>query len=441
MKAEASVQKRIGIMGGTFDPIHLGHLILAEQAMTQFDLDQVLFMPSSQPPHKSDRKVLDARHRQAMVLLAIRDNDRFSYSDLELCRTGYTYTSDTLRELNSLYPDSTIYFIMGADSLFAVDSWHEPQEIFNRAVILAANRMDLPGEQLQSQIQYLKERFHGSVGLIQMPDIAISSRDIRKKCSEGRPIRYYVPKAVWDYIEEHGLYRPEDSETVDDPVQSESHVSPSCTQEAETADTKEEYAMKPDRLAIKEKMRHKLGIGRYEHTLGVAYTAACLAMRYDADSEAAEIGGLLHDCAKQYDNDTLLKKCRKYELPVTDAEVRNPSLLHAKVGAYFAEHKYDVTDPAILSAIRFHTTGKPDMSLLEKILYVADYIEPRRFKAPNLDKIRGLAFRDLDEAVYEIMSDTLEYLKERPESIDDTTKAACAFYRALHETRAKESSI
>ena len=441
MKPEASVQKRIGIMGGTFDPIHLGHLILAEQAMIQFDLDQVLFMPSSQPPHKSDRKVLDARHRQAMVLLAIRDNDRFSYSDLELCRTGYTYTSDTLRELNSLYPDSTIYFIMGADSLFAVDSWHEPQEIFNRAVILSANRMDLPEERLQSQIRYLEERFHGSVGLIRMPDIAISSRDIRKKCMEGLPIRYYVPEAVRNYIEEHGLYRPETSAEPEDSSLPGSEQPHDCAKASETADTKEEHAMKPDRLAIKEKMRHKLGIGRYEHTLGVAYTAACLAMRYGADSEAAEIGGLLHDCAKQYDNETLLKKCRKYELPVTEAEVKNPSLLHAKVGAYLAEHKYDVSDPAILSAIRFHTTGKPDMTLLEKILYVADYIEPRRFKAPNLEKIRGLAFQDLDEAVYEIMSDTLDYLSERPESIDETTKAACAFYRALHETRAKESSI
>ena len=441
MKPEASVQKRIGIMGGTFDPIHLGHLILAEQAMIQFDLDQVLFMPSSQPPHKSDRKVLDARHRQAMVLLAIRDNDRFSYSDLELCRTGYTYTSDTLRELNSLYPDSTIYFIMGADSLFAVDSWHEPQEIFNRAVILSANRMDLPEERLQSQIQYLKERFHGNVGLIRMPDIAISSRDIRKKCMEGLPIRYYVPEAVRNYIEEHGLYRPETSAEPEDSSLPGSEHSHDCAKASETVDTKEEHAMKPDRLAIKEKMRHKLGIGRYEHTLGVAYTAACLAMRYGADSETAEIGGLLHDCAKQYDNETLLKKCRKYELPVTEAEVKNPSLLHAKVGAYLAEHKYDVSDPAILSAIRFHTTGKPDMTLLEKILYVADYIEPRRFKAPNLEKIRGLAFQDLDEAVYEIMSDTLDYLNERPESIDETTKAACAFYRTLHETRAKESSI
>ena len=126
-------------------------------------------------------------------------------------------------------------------------------------------------------------------------------------------------------------------------------------------------------------------------------------MRYGADMEDAELAGLLHDCAKQYDNETLLKRAAKYGLQVSDAERRNPSLLHAKVGAYLAEHKYDVEKQEILDAIRFHTTGRPGMSLLEKIVYVADYIEPRRFKAPNLKKIRELAFLDLDRTVYEIM--------------------------------------
>lgn len=195
--------------------------------------------------------------------------------------------------------------------------------------------------------------------------------------------------------------------------------------------------MKPDRMMIKEKLRHKLGIGRYEHTLGVAYTAACLAMRYGCNPEDAEIGGLLHDCAKQYDNETLLKKCSKYDIPISDIECKNPSLLHAKLGAYLAEKKYDVDNPEILNAIRYHTTGRPDMSLLEKIIYVADYIEPRRFKAPNLEKIRGLAFVDLDKTIYEIMTDTLDYLEASPENIDETTRAACLYYKQLYETQNK----
>ncbi len=191
--------------------------------------------------------------------------------------------------------------------------------------------------------------------------------------------------------------------------------------------------MKPDRLTIKEKLRHKLGIGRFEHTLGVAYTSSCLAMRYGCNPEDAELGGLLHDCAKQYDNNTLLKKSLKYELPVSEAERQNPSLLHAKLGAYLAQYKYDVQNPEILDAIRYHTTGRPAMTLLEKIIYVADYIEPRRFKAPNLEKIRRLAFVDLDRTVYEIMADTLDYLKEMPDCIDETTQEACSYYQALFE--------
>ena len=189
--------------------------------------------------------------------------------------------------------------------------------------------------------------------------------------------------------------------------------------------------MKPDRMIIKEKLRHKLGIGRYEHTLGVAYTAACLAMRYDCCVEHAELAGLLHDCAKQYDNETLIKKCLKHGIPVSETERRNPSLLHAKLGAYLAKKKYDVDDDGVLDAIRYHTTGHPAMTLIEKIIYVADYIEPRRFKAPNLDEIRRLAFVDLDQAVCKIMCDTLEYLKKTPESIDKMTQEACMYYQKL----------
>ncbi len=413
MKQSGKKISKIGIMGGTFDPIHMGHLILAEQACLQFHLDKVLFMPSSQPPHKGE--VSPAAYRQDMVMAAIRGNERFEYSDMELKRDGFTYTSDTLTELQEEYPDTEFYFIMGADSLFTVDTWHKPEEIFSRAVLLTGNRMDTPGDKLREQIRYLEERFGGQVRLIDMPDIAISSREVRKWCAQGRPVRYFVPEPVYEYIQAHHLYRKEK------PVE----------------DNKEE-TMKPDRLAIKEKLRHKLGMGRFEHTMGVAYTAACLAMRYGASQEDAEIAGLLHDCAKQYDNDTLLKKCTKHGLPISEAERKNPSLLHAKLGAYLAQHKYDVEDPKILDAIRYHTTGRPEMSLLEKIVYVADYIEPRRFKAPNLEKIRRLAFQDLDRTIYEIMSDTLDYLRSMPDSIDETTKAACSYYRDLYESRKEE---
>ncbi len=200
-------KKKIGIMGGTFDPIHMAHLLLAESARVQFHLAQILFMPSATPPHKDHRQVSPVEHRRNMVQIAIEGNSGFAYSDLELRRSGITYTSDTLEALHEEYPDTEFYFIMGADSLFAVDAWHQPEKIFQRAAILAGNRSEVPLENIKKQVDYLKERFGGTIGLIEMPDIAISSSEIRKRCAEGASVRYYVPEAIYRYMESHQLYR------------------------------------------------------------------------------------------------------------------------------------------------------------------------------------------------------------------------------------------
>ena len=167
-----------------------------------------------------------------------------------------------------------------------------------------------------------------------------------------------------------------------------------------------------DMKAFQKKLKREMDEGRYQHTLGVMYTAAALAMRYEYDIQKAQIAGLLHDCAKCIPNGKKLKLCEKYQIPVTEVENRNPFLLHAKLGSFLASHEYDVQDEEILSAILYHTTGKPGMSLLDKIVYIADYIEPRRNKAPNLTEVRKLAFLDLDAALYKILSDTLSYLDE-----------------------------
>ncbi|QNM05793.1 nicotinate-nucleotide adenylyltransferase [Qiania dongpingensis] len=205
--SDRSTRKKVGIMGGTFDPIHIAHLILAQQACVQFDLDEVLFMPSSQPPHKDNRQVSSVEHRQAMVELAIDGNDKFVYSDLEIRRVGTTYTSDTLKELCVSHPDTIFYFIMGADSLFAVGSWHKPEEIFQKAILLVGNRMDMPEDKLKRQIQYLEGHFGGQIYPIDMPDIAISSHEVRNRRASGLPIRYYVPESVYQYIMEKQLYQ------------------------------------------------------------------------------------------------------------------------------------------------------------------------------------------------------------------------------------------
>ena len=170
---------------------------------------------------------------------------------------------------------------------------------------------------------------------------------------------------------------------------------------------------------------------RFTHTLGVEYTAAALAMRYGEDVERAQIAGLLHDCAKCMENDKLLSACEKYHLPATDVEKRNPYLLHARVGSYLAKKEYKIEDPEILSAITWHTTGKEDMTLLEKIVYIADYIEPARNKAPRLPEIRKIAFEDLDHCMYAILHDTLEYLDGDPQDIDQATIRAYDYYKKL----------
>ncbi len=167
---------------------------------------------------------------------------------------------------------------------------------------------------------------------------------------------------------------------------------------------------------------------RFEHTLGVEYTAAALAMRFGGDIEAARVAGLLHDCAKCLSDEKKLSICRKNHLSVTEVEKKNPFLLHAKVGACLARKKYGVENPDILNAIRNHTTGRKGMSLLEKIIFVADYIEPGRKHAPRLAEIRRLAFTDLDQALVEILRDTLRYLESSDGDIDPMTEETWRYY-------------
>lgn len=188
-----------------------------------------------------------------------------------------------------------------------------------------------------------------------------------------------------------------------------------------------------DLKKIKEKLKNELDESRYEHTIGVMDTAACLAMRYGADLTQALVAGLLHDCAKCIPNDKKLKLCRKNGIEVTPFEEKAPFLLHAKLGAWMAEHEYHVSDPAILSAIACHTTGKPDMSLLDKIVFIADYIEPGRNKAPGLPEIRRLSFTDIDQALIRILSDTLDYLASSNDPIDPATQNVLDYYLRREE--------
>ena len=195
--------------------------------------------------------------------------------------------------------------------------------------------------------------------------------------------------------------------------------------------------MKEELLHIKKELSKKLKKERFEHTVGVMYTSASLAMRYGANIEKAMTAGLLHDCGKYCSAKEQLKLCEKYKITLTDLEHSMPALIHAKLGAYLAENEYGIKDREVLDAITYHTTGRPEMTMLEKILYIADYIEPARNKAPRLTEIRRLAFEDLDECMYQILKDTLSYLDENPNDVDSATKDAYAYYTMLHEDRLK----
>ena len=179
---------------------------------------------------------------------------------------------------------------------------------------------------------------------------------------------------------------------------------------------------------IRKKLEKTLDPKRYEHTLGVAYTAAALAMCSQADNEKAKIAGLLHDCAKCMSNEKKIAVCQKQGIEITEIEKKNPFLLHAKVGSYLARKQFHVKDEDILNAILNHTTGRPGMSRLEKIIYIADYIEPERKHAPNLTQVRKLAFKDIDAALLQILKDTLGYLHNIESPVDPMTQETYNYY-------------
>lgn len=208
-------RKRIGIMGGTFDPIHIGHLILGETAYHQFHLDKVLFMPAGNPPHKRDRedRATD-RQRVDMVRLAIASNPHFSLSLEEMHAEGYTYTYRTLERLKEQYPKTDYYFILGADSLYTFEEWREPGKILNVCTVLVGTRNHTSDEKLERVIRRLEEKYQGNIQRLESLNIDISSKMIRSWIEQGRSLAYYVPDQVIDYIQKNNIYKDRDEDEV-----------------------------------------------------------------------------------------------------------------------------------------------------------------------------------------------------------------------------------
>jgi nicotinate-nucleotide adenylyltransferase len=198
--------QKVGIMGGTFDPIHTGHLILAEAAYESFGLDYVLVMPNGNPPHKPGQVQVSMEDRIRMTELGIADNPHLRLSDCENTPLDYHYTYETLEYLRAANPGDEYYFILGADSLMSFDSWKEPGRICENCTILAATRYRMEHQDLEKQIGYLKQRFDARIYLLETPNIDISSHMIRERLRQGKSIKYYVPAAVEAYILEQGFY-------------------------------------------------------------------------------------------------------------------------------------------------------------------------------------------------------------------------------------------
>ncbi len=195
---------------------------------------------------------------------------------------------------------------------------------------------------------------------------------------------------------------------------------------------KEKKQGKPDMneiYEIRERLKKLLKPDRYEHSLSVSFTSVCLAMRYGADLRKAELAGLVHDCAKHFSKEELIQACKKDNVALTEEMLASPQVIHSVYGAVYARKLFNINDSEILSAVYYHTLGRPNMTLLEKIVFTADYIEARRFKADRLPEIRQLAFVDLDRAVYEIMHDTVSYLEANGDNVCSASLRTYAYYR------------
>ncbi len=394
----------IGIFGGTFNPIHNTHISIALSAIEQYKLDKVYFIPCDIPPHKQGQDVLDGQIRLELIEAALSDYNKLFVDDFEIKSEGVSYSYLTVTEYKKRYPEDNLFFIMGSDQLITFDSWYKPEIIASLAQILTVVRSTEEESAVLEKIKSLKKTFDKDFLLIKMEVSSVSSSEIRKLSSSNMDIRGFVPAGVDKYIRDHELYRTNS------------------------------YTLADVKKLLKE-MKETLKPSRYEHTVGVTHCIGNLAMAYNYPVYKAMIAGALHDCAKCISDKERIDICKTNGIEITDVEYKNPSLLHGKVGAFWAKKKYGISDNEIPHAITYHTTGCPDMNLLDKLLYVADYIEPGRDRAPKLNELRHMAYVDLDYCLYLIFKNSVEYLKESNEAIDDMTSKTYLYYEGIIKNR------
>ena len=386
---------KIGIYGGTFNPPHLGHMAAAKAAVAALGLDKLLLIPAAIPPHKALPSDTPApEHRLAMVeKWADGMGAGAEVSALELEREGKSYTSDTLRAIRQTYPDAELWLLMGTDMFLTLHLWHEPEVILSLAGICAFGRTEQDGEALFApQREQLQKNFDAKITTITLPGLVdISSTRLREQLENGGGGQYLLP-SVYGYILMHRLYG-----TKADLKNLDLNQLRACS-----------YSM----------MRAK----RIPHVMGVEEEAVKLAQRWGADPELARRAGILHDCTKYYELPEQLDICEEYGVRLDALEQKAVKLLHSKTGACIAREVFGQPQ-AVYDAIFWHTTGKADMTTLEKVLYIADYMEPNR-DFDGVERLRHLAYTDLDKAMLLGVEMTIQEMQQRQVPIHKNTLQA-----------------
>jgi nicotinate-nucleotide adenylyltransferase len=368
-------RSRIGIMGGSFNPVHCRHLQIAERALEENKLDSVLFIPNGNPPHKQD-ELADADHRFEMTRLAVIPFEKFTASDIETARSGVIYTVDTLKLLRGQYPEAEFVCLIGEDTMFDLLHWRQPLEVFSLCSFAVCKRTSAD---LENHPAVADLRGKGAkLSFLSLEPKGVSASDIRRRIQNGESTDALIPPEVYEYIRLYGLYG--------------CPVLPSADARTYT------------------RLRDYLNDDRLVHSMAVAKTAAHLAALFGLSENTCELAGLLHDCAKCMDDHTLRQIAAAHHLNLMDVELRSNGLLHGPVGGVLAETDFHIHDPEVLNAISAHTTGYPGMNDLDMAVFLADKIEPYREPFPGLEAIRELSEKDLYRATYEMLVHSREYL-------------------------------
>lgn len=391
---------RIGIYGGSFNPVHNGHIHLALTAAEEFGLDRVYLVPSKKSPHRSSDEYAPDADRVEMLRLACRISDKLEVSSYELENDRVSYSVYTVRHFRELFPDAELFLLVGSDMLLSFDKWFCYKEILSEAIlcVVSRNRGDL--DELRRYAEKLGES--GRILISSQEPLEASSTEIRKKIAKNENFSCYLDKNVVQYITMRGLYSFRGENKL--------HYDP---------DEKKKY------------LKANLSAKRYNHSLNVAAECKKLALKYNEDPDKAYFAGLVHDICKELPDSELKKLVDECSFTVCREELETRSLWHAIAGASFIKQEFGVEDIDILNSVRFHTVGRAGMSRLEEIVYLGDLISADR-DYKDVERMRKLSYMSLNEAMLEAFSYSIKSVVKKGGLVPICTAEGYNFYSRLH---------